>query len=95
MTDNAIPSASEVAEDYRGQRQEADARKAGIVPAGKQVFTGWLDNNVGLLRKIAVRTDRQNRRSILQCSLTLTAFGTTMGRQQAMPSGGQGSDAAW
>lgn len=56
MTDNATPSASEVAEDYRRQRQEADARKAGIVPAGKQAFTEWLDNNVGLLREIA----RQN-----------------------------------
>lgn len=34
-----------IAEDYRRQRQASDAKKAGVDPAGKAHFIGWLEEN--------------------------------------------------
>ncbi|MBB3562065.1 hypothetical protein FHX06_003396 [Rhizobium sp. BK512] len=53
MDGQDFPSASEIAEDYRRQRQEADAKRRDFLPVGKQAYSEWLATNKPRLREIA------------------------------------------
>lgn len=46
MPENGKPiEPKEIAEDYRRQRQAADARKSGFIPNGKKHFIEWMNEN--------------------------------------------------
>jgi hypothetical protein len=50
---DGLLSATEVAEDYRQQRQAAAARKAGFSSLGRDGFIAWLEHNQETLIQIA------------------------------------------
>jgi hypothetical protein len=65
-----IPTASEVAEDYRRQRQEAVAKRRDFLPIRKEEVFEWLEANKPLLREIA----QQNGSEPHEIDETVDAF---------------------